>query len=99
MKTFAIQTLGCKVNQYESEQIATLLRSRGLTEVAEPSAADIRVVNTCSVTIQAASKSGQLTRRATRLPVLNSATSGCEAADDRDLHDTITSDNTRPRVI
>jgi threonylcarbamoyladenosine tRNA methylthiotransferase MtaB len=68
MRTFSIQTLGCKVNQYESDQIATLLRSRGLEQV--DSGGDLRVVNSCSVTIQAASKSRQATRRAVRLPVL-----------------------------
>jgi MiaB/RimO family radical SAM methylthiotransferase len=63
MPTFSIQTLGCKVNQYESEQIATLLRRRGYCQV-EPPDGDVRIVNTCSVTVQAASKSRQLVRRA-----------------------------------
>jgi MiaB/RimO family radical SAM methylthiotransferase len=62
MPTFSIQTLGCKVNQYESEQIATLLRRRGYDQV-EPPGGDVRIVNTCSVTVQAASKSRQLVRR------------------------------------
>src|SRR5687768_4855799 len=72
MRTFSIDTLGCKVNQYESEQIATLLRSRGLTESSSAGEADLRVVNTCSVTVQAAGKSRQAVRRrgATSLPVL-----------------------------
>ena len=70
MTTLRTVTLGCKVNQYESEQIATLLRRRGLVEVEPSGAADLRVVNSCSVTIQAASKSRQTVRRATRLPVL-----------------------------
>jgi threonylcarbamoyladenosine tRNA methylthiotransferase MtaB len=63
MRTFSIQTLGCKVNQYESEQLAAVLRGRGLVQVADPGEADLRVVNTCSVTVQAASKSRQLVRR------------------------------------
>jgi threonylcarbamoyladenosine tRNA methylthiotransferase MtaB len=71
MRTFCVQVLGCKVNQYEAEQIATLLRSRGLSQVDSPAEADLRVVHTCSVTIQAASKSRQAVRRLTRLPVLN----------------------------
>lgn len=70
MRTFCVCTLGCKVNQYESEQIAALLRSRGLRQVEDPDAADLRIVNTCSVTIQAASKSRQTVRQVTRLPVL-----------------------------
>ena len=80
MRTFSITTLGCKVNQYESDQIATLLRGRGLEQIDE--GGDIRVVNTCSVTLQAASKSRQTVRRAGRypssrlsLPVLSDASS------------------------
>jgi len=69
MKTFCVQTLGCKVNQYESEQIAALLRARGLVEVS-PDQAELRIINTCSVTVQAASQSRQSTRRMIRLPVL-----------------------------
>jgi threonylcarbamoyladenosine tRNA methylthiotransferase MtaB len=74
MRTFAIQTLGCKVNQYESEQIAALLRSRGLCQVDDAAHADLRIVNTCSVTIEAASKSRSAVRRAIRLPILTSHT-------------------------
>src|SRR5690242_19019839 len=70
MKTFAVQTLGCKVNQYEGEQLAALLRSRGLIQVDQRAAADLRVVHTCSVAVQAASKSAQAVRRSVRLPVL-----------------------------
>ena len=80
MRTFSITTLGCKVNQYESDQIATLLRARGLEQIEE--GGDIRVVNTCSVTLQAASKSRQTIRRVGRypssrlsLPVLSDASS------------------------
>jgi MiaB/RimO family radical SAM methylthiotransferase len=72
VRTFCIQTLGCKVNQYESEQIATLLRRRGMVETHSPQQADLRIVNTCSVTMQAASKSRQQVRRITSLPVLHS---------------------------
>jgi threonylcarbamoyladenosine tRNA methylthiotransferase MtaB len=73
VKTFSVQTLGCKVNQYEGEQLAELLRARGLA-AAPPDRADLRIVHTCSVTVQAASKSRQTVRRAARgavrLPVL-----------------------------
>ena len=65
MKTFCIQTLGCKVNQYESEQVATLLRSRGLSP-ATADEADLRIINTCSVTVQAASQSRQSVRQMVR---------------------------------
>jgi MiaB/RimO family radical SAM methylthiotransferase len=71
VKTFSIQTLGCKVNQYEGEQLAGLLRARGLTQAPSAAGADLRVVHTCSVTVQAASKSRQTVRRAVRLPLLH----------------------------
>src|SRR5580704_4323789 len=88
MKTFCVQTLGCKVNHYESEQIAALLLSRGLTP-ADARSADLRVINTCSVTTQAASQSRQAARRMVRLPILippspgNLETSGPAGADSR----------------
>jgi threonylcarbamoyladenosine tRNA methylthiotransferase MtaB len=65
MRTFRIQTLGCRVNHYESEQVATVLRGRGLIQV-ETGDADLRIINTCSVTVDAASKSRQSLRRAAR---------------------------------
>ena len=70
MKTFCVQTLGCKVNLYESEQLASLLRSRGLVET-DPSRADLRVINTCTVTVEASAKSRQAARRLVRLPLLD----------------------------
>jgi MiaB/RimO family radical SAM methylthiotransferase len=69
LRTFSITTLGCRVNHYESEQLATLLRSRGLSQ-APADRADVRIVHTCSVTVEAASKSRQNVRRMTRLPML-----------------------------
>jgi threonylcarbamoyladenosine tRNA methylthiotransferase MtaB len=69
MKTFCVQTLGCKVNHYESEQVSAVLRARGLTETS-PDRAELRIINSCSVTVQAASQSRQATRRMTRLSVL-----------------------------
>ena len=72
MKTFYVETLGCKVNQYETEQIVALLRSRGLSPAAAREA-DLRIVNSCSVTSQAASQSRQTTRRLVRLGLPRSA--------------------------
>ncbi|MBC7783769.1 MAG: MiaB/RimO family radical SAM methylthiotransferase [Burkholderiales bacterium] len=69
MKTFSISILGCRVNQYEAEQIAAALKRRGLRQVDSPGG-DLRVIHTCSVTSQAAKGSRQTIRRATRLPVL-----------------------------
>lgn len=73
LRTFSIQTLGCRVNHYESEQMAAVLRRWGLREVGTRDGADVRIVHTCSVTTEAAGKSRQSVRRATRLPVLQTA--------------------------
>ncbi|HEY1921461.1 MAG TPA: tRNA (N(6)-L-threonylcarbamoyladenosine(37)-C(2))-methylthiotransferase MtaB [Tepidisphaeraceae bacterium] len=87
MRTFSIQTLGCKVNQYESEQIASLLRSYGWVE-SDAEAAELRIINSCSVTVEAASKSRQFVRRAAKLPGdvpnVRVIVMGCWATSDRE---------------
>lgn len=62
----AIYTLGCKVNQYETQAMETILRQRGheLVEFEEP--ADAYIVNTCTVTAVSDKKSRQMIRRARR---------------------------------
>ncbi len=55
-KTFCIKTLGCKVNQYESEVIREGFQSRGLIEVTGD-APDVYIVNTCTVTSRSDRKS------------------------------------------
>jgi threonylcarbamoyladenosine tRNA methylthiotransferase MtaB len=67
LRTFAIDTLGCKVNQYESQQIRTLLTSLGLTPVAPEQKPDLTVVNTCCVTKAASAKSRQYIQKAKKL--------------------------------
>ena len=63
-KTFAIHTLGCKVNLYESESIANQLTSIGLIQVDFTTKADIYIINTCSVTNVADAKSRNMISRA-----------------------------------
>ncbi len=63
MKIF-FQTLGCKVNQYESEAMLKLFTAAGYELAAEISAADVVVVNTCTVTAVSSQKSRQMIRRA-----------------------------------
>ena len=78
MKTFSIITLGCKVNQYESQQIRQLLEQFGLTLVESPEKPDIVVINTCCVTHTASAKSRQYVRKAQRLnPDAVIVVSGC----------------------
>ncbi len=67
MKTFSISTLGCKVNQYESQQIRQLLQERGLHQVQPESGPDLLVVNTCCVTATASAKCRQFIRKNQRL--------------------------------
>ncbi len=63
-KTAGIYTLGCKVNQYESQAIAEALQGYGFT-VTEPSeACDVYIINTCTVTAESDRKARQFIRRA-----------------------------------
>lgn len=64
MKTFSINTLGCKVNQYESQQVRELLEQRGLRMSESSGRTDLVVINTCCVTHTAAAKSRQSIRKA-----------------------------------
>ncbi len=62
--TYALFTLGCRVNQYESDAIGELLRGEGLSPAPRGEAADVYVINTCAVTAESERKSRQLIRRA-----------------------------------
>lgn len=61
--TAAILTLGCKVNQYESEAIAEALAREGLTIRSADEACDVYIVNSCTVTAESDRKSRQAVRR------------------------------------
>ena len=62
----AIYTLGCKVNQYETQAMEQELRGRGHSVVEFTDAADVYVVNTCSVTAVSDQKSRQMLHRIRR---------------------------------
>ena len=62
--TFNIITLGCKVNQYESEAVEEIFQARGYEK--KPNNADIYVINTCTVTNMSDRKSRQMISRARR---------------------------------
>ena len=66
MTTFAITTLGCKVNAYESQGYAQHLIDMGMEEVDFKECADIYIINTCAVTNTAAAKSRQKIHQAQR---------------------------------
>jgi len=63
MKTFSIISLGCKVNQYESQQIRELLENCGLHKVEPSKKPDLVVINSCCVTHTASAKSRQYIRK------------------------------------
>ena len=63
-RTVGIYTLGCKVNQYESEAIAEALEARGFTLCAPTLPCDAYVINTCTVTAESDRKARQFIRRA-----------------------------------
>ena len=63
MKTFSINSLGCKVNQYESQQIRELLEFFGLHKVELSKKPDLVVINSCCVTHTASAKSRQCIRK------------------------------------
>ena len=74
----AIYTLGCKVNQYETQAMGQELLRRGHTLVPFEDAADGYIVNTCSVTAVSDKKSRQMIRRCKKLnPAAVVAACGC----------------------
>lgn len=74
----AIYTLGCKVNQYETQAMEQELTSRGHTLVDFEDTADAYIINTCSVTAVSDKKSRQMIRRAKkRNPDAVVAACGC----------------------
>ncbi|MBP5293643.1 MAG: tRNA (N(6)-L-threonylcarbamoyladenosine(37)-C(2))-methylthiotransferase MtaB [Clostridia bacterium] len=61
--TFKIYTLGCKVNQYESEAIAEALEKEQFDKLTDETPADAYIINTCTVTGESDRKARQLIRR------------------------------------
>ncbi len=83
MNRFYIKTLGCKVNQYESQVIRENLLKAGYVEAGNKDEADICVVNTCTVTSASDSKSLKSIRSGLRKNKCVIAT-GC-MIEDKDL--------------
>lgn len=65
--TASFTTLGCKVNQFETEAMAELLEQEGIKVVQDNSDADIYIINTCAVTKESERKSRQFINKAKRL--------------------------------
>jgi len=78
MKIF-LDTIGCRLNQAEIESLARQFRTAGHEIVATAAEADLAVVNTCTVTAEAASDSRAAIRRAKRLGAGDIVVTGCWA--------------------
>lgn len=84
MMTFTLYTLGCKVNQYETQQIRQLLEQAGYI-LANKAPADLVVINTCCITHSASAKSRQaVSRLARQNPAALIVVVGCLASDKTD---------------
>lgn len=78
MKTVSFATLGCKVNQYETQAMSNLFREAGYEVREFDTKCDIYIINTCTVTGMGERKSRQMIRRAVkRNPEALVAVVGC----------------------
>ncbi|WP_420615722.1 MiaB/RimO family radical SAM methylthiotransferase [Candidatus Palauibacter sp.] len=74
-------TFGCKANQYDTERIRQELELRGAETALHADAADIAVINTCTVTNQADANARRLVRRLRRQhPDLRIVVAGCSTS-------------------
>jgi len=79
-RTVSFATLGCRLNQVDTQQIQTLLEARGFRTVDFDEPADVVVVNTCTVTARAELSDRQTIRRAARVsPRATLVVTGCWA--------------------
>jgi len=60
---YKIATLGCKVNQFETQALETMLQKRGFSAAEHDERADVVIVNTCAVTAESGRKSRQAIRK------------------------------------
>jgi len=82
---FTITTLGCKVNQYESDAIAQQLKETGGISSNTENPADLCIINTCTVTQKASMQSRQAVRQAIRSnPGARIVVTGCYAQTEPD---------------
>jgi threonylcarbamoyladenosine tRNA methylthiotransferase MtaB len=83
LRTCRLVTLGCKVNQYETQLVKEALTRHGYREAQEDETADLCVVNTCTVTGTGDSKSRQVVRQLARHnPGTRTIVMGCYATRD-----------------
>src|SRR4029077_15758860 len=81
--TVSVSTLGCRLNQVESQELMGLLERHGFRAVGDEEPAQVYVVNTCTVTGRADFSDRQLIRRVTRdHPGALMVVTGCYAQTD-----------------
>ena len=84
MSTVSFTTLGCRLNQAESDSMAEDLSNSGVAPVAQGESPDVVVINTCTVTREATKASRMAIRRAVRShPDAKVVVVGCYAVSDR----------------
>ena len=92
-RTCAFITLGCKVNQYDTEAIREQVLRLGCREVPAGERADVYVINTCTVTSISDSKGRKLIRRVHRQnPAALIVVTGCTVDSDPNLAEKISKD-------
>ena len=86
--TFYIETYGCQMNEHDSEKMAALLENLGHTEVSSADAADVVVINTCSIREKAQHKVYSALGKLKSLKKTNSAVvivvAGCVAQQEKE---------------
>ena len=94
MRTIAVHTLGCKVNQYDTEAMLERFERAGYVSVPMSEEADVYLINTCTVTGTGDTKSEKLIRRCARLhPDCAIVVAGCLAQ--RSAEQVLQMDNVR----
>ncbi len=84
MKTVKLITMGCKVNQYDTQSMQETLLRNGYSLVGDADPAELYLINTCTVTNTADQKARQAIRRALRQnPNAKVLVTGCYAESDR----------------
>lgn len=85
-KTVSFVTLGCRLNIFESDGLATIMQKEGFEVQPSPSRSNIIVVNTCTVTNKADSKNRNIIRKLVREnPNSDVWVTGCYAQTDKDV--------------
>ncbi|MDQ7781990.1 MAG: tRNA (N6-isopentenyl adenosine(37)-C2)-methylthiotransferase MiaB, partial [Desulfomonilaceae bacterium] len=86
--TYYIETYGCQMNEHDSEKMAELLESLGLTAASSVEGAEVIIINTCSIREKAEHKVysalGKLKSLKTRNPRVVTVVAGCVAQQEKD---------------